>query len=631
MSHLSVALVGNPNTGKSTIFNRLTGARQQVGNWPGVTVEKRSGFLTRPEKQIAIIDLPGIYSLQATSLEEKIVQDYLADTPPQLLVNIVDAAHLERNLYLTVQLLEKRLPLLITLNMLDEADQKGYRIDGARLQELLGVPVVTSIATRAEGLNNLISYLTRYIPGTLPRPTSPALQNYLKQIEQLKQQHHDPEALEEGLILSRYQFIEQLLAQCLTRTTVQAAPKLGDKLDDLLTHPVVGLPVFAAILFLVFEITFRWVGQPLADLLDTLISGPISHGVEILLNRTSSPPWLIGLVQEGIIGGVGSVLVFAPLIFVFFALLSLLDASGYMARVAFLMDRLMRRAGLSGKAFLPLMMGFGCNVPAIMGARVLDTEVDRRITVLTAPFMSCSARLPVYAVFAAAFFPGRETPLLLSLYLLGIIMSIATALLFKKWLFKGSQPVFLMELPPYRRPDWRTLALQTWEKGRSFLVKAGTIIFSMSVLIWVLSNYNFSGPTEPEQSLLKQLGQMIAPIFAWHGLDTWQNGVAVLTGILAKEAVVSTLGVIYGTGDLAEEAALAAQLKTALGASFTTLSAYSFLVFVLLYTPCAAALATIKKELGWRWALLSAVYTFSLAWLVSLLIFQVGRLIGMGG
>ncbi len=630
MSVMTVALAGNPNTGKSTIFNALTGAIQHVGNWPGVTVDKKTGQLNKDGKKINIIDLPGTYSLSAYSLEEKIVKNYLESEKPDLVVNVVDASNIERNLYLTVQLLEMGVPTVVNLNMMDEAQAKGYDINLAVLERNLGAKVVSSVATSKKGLSQLINLLDPSLLQSMSIVGSDMLAEHIKRIEGIKKLNADQESIEEKIIEARYEFINNVLEKALT--VKESGETWQDKLDNILTNRVLGIPIFISIMYLMFQMTFSWIGQPLSDLLDGFIGETLIGWVGGAMAAMGTAEWLQSLVTDGIIGGVGAVLVFVPLIFTLFFLISFLDGTGYMARVAFIMDRAMRRMGLSGKAFLPMLVGFGCSVPAIMGARALDTERDRKIAVLVVPFMSCGARLPVYALFAALFFPGRESVVVLSLYLLGVAVAVIMALIFKSAYFKDDAEAFLMELPPYRIPTLKNVLLQTWEKGKGFLVKAGTVIFSMSVVIWFLSGYNFSGPADISDSLLAAVGGVIAPLFSWHGFGSWETGVAVLTGILAKEAVVSTLGIIYGVGELAEEAVQAAgQLQGSLEAVFTPLSAYAFLVFTLLYTPCMAAIGTIKKELGsWKWTLFAAAYPFVLAWIVSLLIYRIGLALGIG-
>ncbi|MDO7787567.1 ferrous iron transport protein B [Desulforamulus aquiferis] len=631
MSAINIALTGNPNTGKSTIFNALTGARQHIGNWPGVTVDKKIGQLTKGNKQINIIDLPGTYSLSAYSLEEKIVKDYLTGEKPDMVVNVVDASNIERNLYLTVQLLEMGIPTLINLNMMDEAKAKGYDINLKLLGQHLGAPVISSVATSKNGLQPLIDSLDPGIVAQNKSAGSPMLTEHINQLEKIRNSNQDIDVIEEEIIEARYLFINKVLEQSLVIN--EGVKTWNDKLDNILTNRFLGIPIFIAIMYTMFQFTFSWIGQPIADILDEFIAGPMTEVVEGSLVAVGAAEWMQSLVIDGIIGGVGGVLVFVPLIFTLFLLISFLDGTGYMARVAFIMDRAMRRIGLSGKAFLPMLIGFGCTVPAIMGARALDTERDRKLTILIAPFMSCGARLPVYALFAALFFPGSESIVVLSLYLLGIAIAIMMGLILKNTYFKGDADPFLMELPPYRIPTLKTVLIQTWEKGKGFLIKAGTIIFSMSVVIWLLSSFNLSGPAEIQESLLATIGGIIAPLFAFHGFGSWETGVAVLTGILAKEAVVSTLGVIYGISELAEETVeVAAQLQASISVAFSGLSAYAFMVFTLLYTPCMAVIGTVKKELGsWKWTLFAAGYPFALAWIVSLLIYQIGMLLGFGG
>ncbi|MEG6617000.1 ferrous iron transport protein B [Peptococcaceae bacterium 1198_IL3148] len=628
MSVITVALTGNPNTGKSTIFNALTGARQHIGNWPGVTVDKKVGHMTKGSQQITVIDLPGTYSLSAYSIEEKIVKDYLVKEKPDMVVNVVDASNLERNLYLTVQLLELGIPAVVNLNMMDEAKAKGHHINLDVLRKNLGVPVISSVATSKKGLHQLINSIDHHVVNKQIK--SPLLVEHLSNIEAIKNSNKDHDTIEEEIIESRYNFINKVLSDALV--IQQGVTSWQDKLDNIITHRLLGFPIFIAVLYAIFEITFTWVGQPISDFLDGFIGGTLTDWTAGALLAAGAAEWLQSLVIDGIIAGVGAVLVFVPLIFTLFLLISFLDGTGYMARVAFIMDRAMRRIGLSGKSILPMLVGFGCTVPAIMGARALDSERDRKITILIAPFMSCGARLPVYALFAVLFFPGQESKVILSLYLLGIVIAIAMGLIFKSTILKGESEPFLMELPPYRIPTLRTVLIQTWEKGKGFLVKAGTIIFSMSVVIWLLSSYNFSGPAEINESILATIGKIIGPIFTLHGFGSWEAGVAVITGILAKEAVVSTLGVLYGVAEVAEEAVVAAtQLQGTIGATFTSLSAYAFMVFVLLYTPCMAVIGTFKKELGsWKWTIFAAAYPFVLAWLISLIIYQGGLLLGFG-
>jgi ferrous iron transport protein B len=626
MPVLNVALAGNPNTGKTTLFNALTGAQQRIGNWPGVTVEKVVGQIKKGGKVISIVDLPGTYTLAGYSLEEKIVVDYITGEKPDLVVNVVDASNLERNLYLTIQLIELGHPLLVILNMIDEAQGKGFEIDTQILSHHLGVPVLATIASRKDGVQQLLEQFDVSIQAPQAAADS-LLPAYLERFRALSAAR-----IEEAQIEARYDFIGQIVEQAVKKVSTEEKG-WSEKLDDILTNRLLGIPIFLAIMYLLFELSFSWVGSPLSDLLDVLINEKIAEWTSVVLTSAGVADWLNSLLVDGVIAGVGSVLVFVPIIFTLFLLISFIEGTGYMARGAFIMDQVMRRLGLSGKAFLPILMGFGCSVPAIMGARILDTERDRRVTVLITPLMSCSARLPVYALLASVFFVGKETQVIFSLYLLGIVIAILMGILLKSTILKGESEPLIMELPPYRMPALRTVILQTWERGKGFLVKAGTIIFSMSVLLWFVSSYNLSGPAEIQDSLAAAIGSAIAPLFSLHGFAGWESGVALLTGIMAKEAVVSTMAIVYGAGELVNETPeILTNLQTTMNSVFTPLSAYAFLVFTLLYTPCMAALAAIKKELSsWKWTLFAAGYPFVLAWTVSLIIYQVGLLLGWGG
>ena len=408
---------------------------------------------------------------------------------------------------------------------------------------------------------------------------------------------------------------------------------VSEKIDHVLANGFLALPILLAMMYGVFEITFSWIGQPLADLVEEGIGEVLTPWVETTLASLEVADWMQSLIVDGVIAGVGGVLTFVPLIFTLFFCLSFLDGTGYMARVAFIMDPIMRRVGLTGKGVMPLIMGFGCAVPAIMGARALDSEKDRKIAILVTPFLTCGAKLPIMALFAAIFFPDNATNVVFSIYLAGILAVMLMAKILDSGMFKEEESTFLLELPQYRLPDMKTVLLETWDKGKGFLVKAGTIIFAMSIVIWFLSSYNLSGAAEMEDSFLASIGSVIAGVFAWHGFATWEAGAAVITGILAKEAVVSTLGVLYGVAEVSEEAAeAAAQMHGTLDVAFTSLSAYAFMIFAALYTPCMTALGTIKKEITtWKWTAFAAVYTFAVAWIVSLAIYQIGLLLGFGG
>ena len=628
MSTLSVALTGNPNTGKSTIFNELTGIRQKIGNWPGVTVDKKTGYAKYDNRAISIVDLPGTYSINARSPEEQIVIDYLLNERPDIVVDVIDSSNIERNLFLTLQLLEHHIPILIDLNMMDEANKRGLKISTNKLSEIIGMPVVETVGRSNKSIKKLLSIFTSTVMHNYKN--SELIENHIAAVEKIKQDQLDPDKCEEQIIALRYNLIDTIIAQIVDTSNV-ASSSVTEKIDRVLANGFIALPILLLMLYGVFEITFTWIGQPIADELDFLLNTWFSGVAANTLASIGVASWLQSLIVDGIIAGVGSVLTFVPLIFTLFFCLSFLDGTGYMARVAFVMDPVMRRAGLTGKGVMPLIMGFGCGVPAIMGARALDSEKDRMISILVTPFLTCGAKLPVMALFAAVFFPNNASNIVFSMYIIGIVMAIAMAKVLNVTTFKDKQSTFLLELPPYRIPDMKTVFLETWDKGKGYLVKAGTIIFAMSVLIWFLSNYNMSGPTdEMTQSFLAYLGAGVSHLFALQGFDSWQAGSAVITGVVAKEAVISTMGILYNIGDVADDTAAAAnQMMTALGGSFTALSAFSFMVFTQLYSPCVTALGTIKKETGkWKWMLFAFAYTSLVAWFISLIVYQAGRLLG---
>lgn len=626
MSGLTVALAGNPNSGKTTLFNALTGARQHVGNWPGVTVEKKEGNVRYKGMDIRIVDLPGTHSLNAYSMEEVIAKDFIADGGPDIVVNIVDGTSLERHLYLTVQLLELGAPVVLALNMIDEVKKKGYRIDYDRLSEMLGIDVVPITASRGIGVDDLLDrIMERNNIDIKPVSKGAAFNEYNLAISRRIKDPDTEEGAEE-LIQARYGFIDGILEECLIKSKKEKTT-LGDRVDVLVTHKILGIPIFLGFLYLMFQFTFAWVGQPLADALEMFFIDVLSPMAEGLLQSLAVAGWLRSLIIDGIIGGVGEVVTFVPLIFALFLFIAVLEDSGYMARVAFIMDRAMQRIGLSGKAFVPMVVGFGCTVPAVMATRTLESDRDRKLTMLLVPFMSCGAKLPVYALFAAVFFPGNETNVVFSLYLLGILVAVIMGILFKNTLFRGENLPFVMELPPYRMPVLKSLVLRVWDRGKEYLQKAGTIIFAMSVAVWFLSSFNLNGPADISDSLLATMGKGLAPIFKTNGFGNWQASVALLTGLVAKEVVVATMGVVYGVGELAVGAS--AQLGTVLSQQFSTLSAYAFLVFVLLYTPCLAVIAVMRREFAsWKWTIFAVFHQLAVAWIVSAVIYQGGRLLG---
>jgi ferrous iron transport protein B len=592
---ITAALLGNPNVGKTTLFNLLTGSNQHVGNWPGVTVEKKEGFIKNTTK---IVDLPGIYAMDTYSNEEKVSKDFLINGNVDLIINIVDASSLNRNLYLTMQLKEFNIPIILVLNMIDAAQAKGIDIDYDKLAKNLGVKVIPIIATKAQGIDELTKLLLS--------------SDFLSELGD-----NDYHSLDQTFNFTTeketYEYIDHILKNSSSYKTENSIT-VTEKLDKVFINKFLAYPIFLAILFFIFQFTFSWVGQPLADLLDSGVNDWLVPHIHTLLSSSSS--WFQSLIMDGIIGGVGSVIVFLPVILALFLCISFLEDSGYMARVAFIMDKIIRKMGLSGKAFIPLIIGFGCSVPAVMSARTLESEKDRKMTALLVPLMSCNARLPVYLIFAGAFFKGHEAIVVASLYCLGIIIAFLLGILFKNTIFKKDDEPFIIELPEYKLPNVKSLAMHTWEKGKGFLKKAGTIIFSVSIIVWVLSNFNFSGMTAINSSFMAYIGRFISPIFIPLGFASWQSSVALLTGIMAKEVVVGTMGVIYG-----------GNLSQILPTAFSSLSAISFLVFVLLYTPCISLIATMKKEYGSKMAAFSVIYQLVLAWVVSFIVYNAGTLI----
>lgn len=581
---INAALLGNPNVGKTSLFNALTGSNQYVGNWPGVTVEKKEGYL---DSNVKIVDLPGIYAMDTYSNEEKVSKEFLLKDDVDVILNIVDASNLQRNLYLTLQLKEFKKPIVLILNMIDIVNERGIKIDYDALGKALGVQVVPISASKSMGIDELKLLLKS---GTFFRNNND--NDYQFQSES-----------------QAYAFIDEVLNK-VTISTENNNKNFGETIDKIVLNKFLAYPIFLGLLYLIFEFTFTWVGNPLADVLDGLLNDRFVPFVEMALSSTS--PWFQSLIIDGIIGGVGSVIVFLPVILALFLGISFLEDSGYMARAAFIMDKFMRKMGLSGKAFIPLIVGFGCSVPAIMTARTLESEKDRKVTALLVPLMSCNARLPVYGLFAAAFFPGHESLLVFSLYLLGIFIAFIIGIIFKNTLFKKDEEPFILELPEYKMPSLKNLLLHTWDKGKGFLKKAGTIIFSISIIVWVLSNFNMQGMTDMNSSLLASIGRFISPIFSPLGFGNWEASVSLLTGFMAKEVIIGSMGVIYG-GDL----------MSILPQHFNFITAYTFLVFVLLYTPCVSVIATMKKEYGNKMAIFSMVYQFVLAWVISFITYMI--------
>lgn len=571
---INVALFGNPNVGKTTVFNLLTGSNQYVGNWPGVTIDKKEGFLG---KDIKIVDLPGIYAMDTFSNEEKVSKEFLETGDVDVIVNIVDASNLSRNLYLTTQLMEFNKPIVILLNMLDVAESKGIYIDSDNLSKELGVTVVPIIAKKKNGVDKI----------------SLAIKNSVN-----KTVNYD---INFGNEVQTYKKLEDILSRC-TKINSDKKISISDKIDNIVLNPILAYPIFIGALLLLFKFTFDWVGGPLQEGLGTLIETYISSPINDML--VNSSPWFRSLIVDGILGGVCGTLPFFPLIFTLFFGISLFEDSGYMSRAAFLMDNIMRKVGLSGKAFIPMVMGLGCSSPAIMATRTLESEKDRKITALISPLMTCGAKLPIYAVFVAIFFPKNAALVTTSLYLLGIVVAILVALVLNRTSFKNDIEPFVLELPEYKLPTLSALLKNTWNKSKGFLIRVVTVMFAMSVAIWLLSSFNFNGFTENmNDSFLAYLGKLIAPLFAPLGFGDWRASVSILTGLGAKEIVISTMEVLYGN------------LDKVLPTVFTGVTAYGFLVFSALYTPCIAALATMRKEYGNKMMFTSLIYQFVLAWI----------------
>lgn len=586
---IKVALLGNPNVGKTTIFNALTGLKQRVGNWPGVTIEKREGKLGN---DINIVDLPGIYAMDTYSNEEKISKNYLENEDVDVIVNIVDASNLSRNLYLTTQLMKYNKPIILVLNMIDMAKSKGIDIDVKKLEKALGVKVVCMVAKKK-------------VDSTILK------QDIIEASKSLVIYKNYPE--EE---IKVYNELEKTLSKCLN-TKKEDKKTLSDKIDNVVLNPIFAYPIFIGLLYILFKFTFDWVGGPLqeffAGVIETYIQAPVS---EMMVN---SSEWFYSLIVDGIIGGLGGALPFFPLIFVLFLGITLLEDSGYMSRIAFLMDKVMVKVGLSGKTFIPMVMGIGCSSPAIMATRTLDSEQDRKITALIAPLMTCGAKLPIYAIFASIFFPKNEAIVTTSLYLVGIVVAIGVALFITRSQNSYTSAPFILELPKYSMPKVSQLLKNTWNKSKGFLVRVCTIMFAMSIVIWGLSSFNFSGFTaEINESFLAYLGNLVSPLFKPLGFGDWRAGVAILTGLSAKEIVVATMEILYG------------DLNTVLTTLFTSVSAYGFLIFSSLYTPCIAALATMQKEYGTKMTLISFSYQFFVAWFGAFYVYQIGSLITIG-
>ncbi|MCM2265543.1 MAG: ferrous iron transport protein B [Desulfuromonadales bacterium] len=723
---ITVAVAGNPNAGKSTLINAIAGSRLHVGNWPGVTVEKKEAQCEFNGRTIRLIDLPGTYSLSPYTQEEIIARDYLLHAKPDLVVNVVDSTNLERNLYLTVQILELGIPTVMALNIFDEAEAKGYKIDVAGIEKMLGITVIPTAAVKNRGLQELlaavlatadrleshrprqlaygedidaaITWISRSLGERHPRLTGRYPLRWLAcklmegdaevarevninadevigdALHHLRRAHgEDIEAL---MADARYGLANGLTREVLRRPEIRKE-ELTEKIDRIVLNRFLGIPIFLAAMWLMFKLTFD-LSSPFGDWLDGMIAGPFRRWVEAALSAVGAPDWTVSLALDGVIAGVGFVLVFVPVIFAMMFFITFLEGSGYMARAAFVMDRAMHAIGLHGKSFIPMLLGFGCNVPGIYATRTLENPRDKALTALLIPLMSCGARLPVYVLFAGVFFGTSAGTVIWSLYVLGIALAIVMGMVFKRTLFRGETPMFIMELPPYRMPSLRSLCLHTWEKGKHFLIKAGTYILAVSVFVWFLLNLPW-GVESKRDSYLGQAGAAVAPIFEPLGFGTWEAASSLITGIIAKEIVVGTMGEIYAPQALTESepaaeaeavptlgedlkeivvslggafkdvganivgtfgvSSLAAEdeegdspLKEAVRGAFTPLSAYAMMAFVLLYMPCVVVAIAMRQEFGsWKWFGIAFAYQSALAWGVALIIYQGGRLLGLGG
>ena len=664
------ALAGNQNCGKTTLFNQLTGSNQHVGNFPGVTVDQKSGAI-RGQKDCTVVDLPGIYSIRPYTPEEIVTRDFILNQKPDGIINIVDATNIERNLYLTLQLLEMRIPMVLALNMMDEVTGSGGTIDVKAMSRELGIPVVPISAAKNEGVDELVKIAVLTARGKIlptvydfcaPGPVHRCIhavvhqiedhaqsagipvrfaatkliegdedivsrleldQNELELIEHSVQEMEAEHGMDRNAALAdmRYDFIEKVCAGTVVKCRESRERRRSEAIDRIVTNKYLALPIFFGIMLAIFYLTFNVIGAILSDLLAAGIDA-LTVAVDSALAAYGLNPVVHSLVIDGVFAGVGSVLSFLPIIVVLFFFLSILEDTGYMARVAFVMDQLLRKIGLSGRSIVPMLIGFGWPVPAIMSTRTLASERDRRMTILLTPFMSCSAKIPIYAVFSAAFFPQAAPLVMIGLYLLGILVGIVAAKVLGATAFRGNPVPFVMELPNYRFPSARSVGQLCWDKAKDFLTRAFTIIFVATIIVWFLQTFDtrLNVVTDSADSLLAAVGTILAPLFAPLGFGDWRVSTALITGFIAKESVISTLGILTGSG--------ADVTSAALGTLFTPVTAGSFLVFTLLYTPCVAAISAVKRELGSGWKAAGvALSQCVIAWIVSFLAYHLLSLV----
>ena len=672
---IKIGLAGNPNSGKTTMFNNLTGAKQYVGNWPGVTVEKKSGKI-KGYKDVELVDLPGVYSLSPYTLEEVVTRNFMIDDKPDAIINIIDASNIERNLYLTTQILELGIPTVIALNMIDIVEKRGDVIDIDKLSKILGCPVVKTSALKGNGTKDVAMKAIEIAKSkkdtnfnmNFSSEVKDALEDIInliksdnitniglseqwmaikiferdsKFMEKVSLDNNVKEKVEaiitkcekefdddaEGIITGeRYEFIGSIVSKVIKKKNT-SKHTLSDKIDKIVTNRILALPIFALIMWGVYYIAVSSLGSILTDWTnDTLFGEIIGENVAVFLESVGTAPWLQGLINDGIIGGVGAVLGFVPQIMLLFFLLALLEDCGYMARIAFIMDRILRKFGLSGKSFIPVLISSGCGVPGIMATRTMENDKDRKLTIMITTFIPCGAKLPIIALFAGAIFGGASwvAPVI---YFLGIFMIIICGIILNKTkAFKGEAAPFVMELPQYHIPSMKGVLIHMWDRGKAFIIKAGTIIFVACAVIWFTSSFNWTlQMVDAQDSILASIGKVIAPIFAPLGFGNWQSAVATVSGLVAKENVVGTFGVLFGIAEAAEDTPA---LLTQIGTMFTSASGLAFIAFNMLNAPCFAAIGAIRREMGsWKWMWITIGFQTLTAYIVALIINQVGSLL----